>query len=317
MNSLVIPANRYILGPRRPLADPIWLVGAGRSGTTWASNILNYRNQYRYLFEPFHPMFVDATRAFRAYHYLRPDEPQLVAIAAQVFTGRIQHPRIDKYTRGLMFHGLLIKDIFAHLFLKWVDVHFASVRKVLLVRHPFAVALSKLERAGWSWLRDPAELLDQQQLRNDYLEPYASLISKTEGDFERQVLIWAITHYVPFQQLTNGRLLLVFYEELCVEPEPQVRRMLEFVGDPAAGDPLDDRLQAVIEQASQTSSDPRSGNRRRMDRWRAQLSTAQVASGIRILAEFGLDEIYGDEPMPNSRAAFQLLESSEPAELDH
>lgn len=307
LNRLIIPANRYLLEPRRPLADPIWLVGAGRSGTTWVSNILNYRNQYRYLFEPFHPVFIEATRFFRAYHYLRPHDTEPLAIARQVFTGRIQHPRIDKYTRGLAFQGLLIKDIFAHLFLKWVDVQFPSVRKILLLRHPFAVALSKLERAEWSWLREPTELLYQRQLRDDYLEPYVGLISKAHDDFEQQVLIWAITHSIPLQQLTPERLLLVFYEDLSIEPELQVRRMLEFLGDPRAGDSFGTRLRTVTERASQTSTNPGSGNRRRVDDWRTHLSTSQITNGIGVLREFGLDKVYGDDPMPDSDAAHALL----------
>jgi hypothetical protein len=33
--------------------NTIFLAGTGRSGTTWLSNIINYKNEYRYMFEPF------------------------------------------------------------------------------------------------------------------------------------------------------------------------------------------------------------------------------------------------------------------------
>ena len=32
----------------------ILIAGTGRSGTTWLSDTINYKNQFRYIFEPLH-----------------------------------------------------------------------------------------------------------------------------------------------------------------------------------------------------------------------------------------------------------------------
>lgn len=36
--------------------NSVFLAGFGRSGTTWIFDIINYKNEYRYTFELFHPL---------------------------------------------------------------------------------------------------------------------------------------------------------------------------------------------------------------------------------------------------------------------
>ncbi len=53
---------------KKPLIDfndyrqTVFVSGVGRSGTTWVANIINYANDYRFMFEPFHPQRVDVVR---------------------------------------------------------------------------------------------------------------------------------------------------------------------------------------------------------------------------------------------------------------
>jgi len=35
--------------------DVVFVSGSGRSGTSWLANLCNYRNDFRYLFEPLNP----------------------------------------------------------------------------------------------------------------------------------------------------------------------------------------------------------------------------------------------------------------------
>ena len=51
----------------------IILAGMGRSGTTWAGNIINYDQSYRILFEPFLPARVKEAKGFEYLQYLNPD----------------------------------------------------------------------------------------------------------------------------------------------------------------------------------------------------------------------------------------------------
>ena len=54
--------------------DTILLAGSGRSGTTWVSDIMNYDNEYRYIFEPFHPRKVDFSKEFGHRKYMHPEK---------------------------------------------------------------------------------------------------------------------------------------------------------------------------------------------------------------------------------------------------
>ena len=46
------------------LKDSVILVGDGRSGTTWIANIVNFRKDFTYLFEPFHPVNSEICKDF-------------------------------------------------------------------------------------------------------------------------------------------------------------------------------------------------------------------------------------------------------------
>ncbi len=107
--STVLKAN-YVL---RRYNDVVWLIGDGRSGTTWLSDLMNHANRYRTMFEPFHPRFVDAVAFLSPHEYIRPCDPhgQLAAAASAIFSGRFPHPRVDSGNRSLVYNGLLIKDI--------------------------------------------------------------------------------------------------------------------------------------------------------------------------------------------------------------
>jgi hypothetical protein len=314
INWVLIPANRAV-ERFRPLEPPIWIVGDGRSGTTWVTNAVNYRNTYRYLFEPFHPDFVAAAAPFGKYRYLRPGERHHDAheFAAAVFDGRVLHRRVDKLNRSFVYRGLLIKDIFTQLALGWTDEWFPDVRKILLLRHPFAVALSKVDRSKWRWVRDPDVLLGQRDLVADHLGPFADVLRAADTEFERHVAIWSAVHRVPLAQLAPGRVLLVFYEEMHADPAATLARVRAFIGS-SSDDTSDPRLQRVLARASETSGAV-SGrdNTRGVDDWRSRLAPDQIRRGLALLDALGMGEIYGDDAMPDRAAAEMMLTRNAPA----
>lgn len=125
--------------------EAIWLVSDGRSGSTWLSDLINSDRAYRELFEPFHPHIVNKARHFALFQYLRPEDTNSPAgeFLRLVFSGKFKHLRSDVSKPRLFYKGLLVKDIFAHLLMPWVNQNISHVKKILLIRNPFAVALSK------------------------------------------------------------------------------------------------------------------------------------------------------------------------------
>lgn len=290
--------------------DVIWVVGDGRSGTTWLGDLINFDRRRRQLFEPFHPMLVEPMKEFNPFQYIRPeDRPEnLYRLTKRVFNGAFQHPRVDRFSDGFLYDGLIIKDIFANLFVKWAHVHFPMVKKILILRHPFAVALSKQKLQRWSWLNDPLEFLNQKQLFQDHLLPFEDTIKRANSYFERQVTIWAIVHYVPFRQLTQNELCIVFYEDLCNNPETELKRLFEYLSPDTSNESLAGALSILDVPTVVTRS--RTGatvGKKALDGWRKELTPDQIESGLAILRAFHLDGVYSDQLYPNRTAVEDLL----------
>jgi hypothetical protein len=299
--SLALTAN-YYLGRYR---EVVWLIGDGRSGTTWVSSLINHQRRYREMFEPFHPRVLKSTNGFFPNHYIRPDDPreEFRDIAAGVFSGRLTHGRVDADTRPAVYNGLLIKDIFANLFACWALQRFPDLNILLLLRNPFAVAVSKLHKRRWSWTIDPLDLLNQPNLREDYLHPFEALIRRvsSRNDYiETQILIWSILNYVPLLQFGADQCHVVFYEDVCARPDEEVTRIMGHIrphdAEPRVTIPVE-----VVRKPSRVTA-PGSALLREaspIDSWRRELTPAQIDAGLAILAQFGLDGLYRFEPMPN------------------
>ena len=298
----------HLNSKRKKPKEVIWIVGDGRSGTTWVSNLINSRKQYRYMFEPFHPTLIPWTKKFMKFQYIRPNNTSKYFLdrGRVVFSGQLQHPRVNRHNLYKSHSGLLVKDIHAHLFLNWVDVQFPHVKKVMILRHPCAVALSKMRLKRWNWPQDPEIFFSQPELCRDHLSGYEHTIEKADSVFERYILNWSILHYVPFKQLNNRQIHLIFYEELCTNPERELSRLFSYLGEPTN---LDPELKAILKTPSRTSrghsaiitgADLVSG-------WRIELTQDQIKRAIDILVVFGLDRIYNDTLSPDIKQAERLL----------
>lgn len=305
-----VMAANYYMGNYR---DVIWLIGDGRSGTTWVCDLINWNKKYREMLEPFHPKWVRGMEGFFMHQYIKPDnnDNYFINTASNVFSGNFfRNSRIDSQNNRLLYRGLMIKDIFANLFIAWVHNHFPHVRKVLLLRHPFAVALSKLKTKNWNWMNNPKQFLSQEALYEDYLEPFDDIIRGVSNDyFERQVLIWAILHYVPFRQLKKGQVYILFYEELYSNPELELLLLFHYLyGEQNTH--LDKKLLSQLNTKSRYAGKKSNiaPGKSPITAWQNELSSKQIDSGIKILEHFGLDKLYGHDSMPTTNNAEKLLE---------
>src|SRR5262245_5189628 len=119
----------------------VFLAGVGRSGTTWLEQVINTRNDYREMFEPFHPEKTPARAAFKVHQYLREDcrDPRYLGPATWIVTGRSHSPWIDRFNHRHLARRRLIKDLRANLLLKWLHARFTGMPLLLMLRHPCAV----------------------------------------------------------------------------------------------------------------------------------------------------------------------------------
>lgn len=274
----------------------IFLAGTGRSGTTWAANIVNYDQRYRLIFEPFHPHKVDAVRNFRYRQYLRPDDDrkEFVKPARRILRGNLSNRWTDKHSGKIRgkHSRILIKDIRANHLLRWIMARFPEVLIILLLRHPCAVAYSKL-CLGWD--THLGEFLDQPDLMDDFLGPFRREIGNAGNDFEKHVFMWCVENYVPLRQFASGEIHLAFYENFCTRPKREIGRLFSFLDEPY-GPEAHKRVaepSALVRKGSAINT-----GENLVENWKKHITKVQVVRAMEILTLFGLQEIYSEDPLP-------------------
>jgi hypothetical protein len=276
--------------------NSIFLAGTGRSGTSWVSDIINYKREYRYIFEPFYIYGVDICREFKYIQYLRPDnqDTYFIEAAKEILYGTIRNKWADQYHRRFISNKRLIKDIRANLLLKWIHTNFPEIPINLLLRHPCAVAKSQLR--GKSWPADLEVFLTQEALMEDFLNPFKRELETAQTDFEKHIVRWCIQNYVPLKQFVSGEIHVAFYENFCEEPEQEIDKLFSFLGKE-----YDEAVFAKLRKASPVTREDSAviSGGSLIDSWRQKITDEQTRRAVEILSLFGLDEIYSQDSMPN------------------
>jgi len=307
--------HKYLSLPRRLLGrfhvdlapDPsasTLLVGSPRSGTTWVEEIINYKNEYRVIFEPFQRAAL--WHDFREWEYHPPGEAN-EAFAGRMrttFTGKLRDRRTDSRNRKWLCRRRLIKSVRAHLLLNWLHAQYPEVPIILLLRHPCAVADS-WQRKGWTV--EFGELLEQTELMAGLLAPFREQIETTQDPFDRAVLRWCITNYVPVKQFRKGDIHLAFYENFCETPEAEIRRMFDFLGKG-----FDSRVLRMVRRPSLLSKKDSAiiTGASLVDSWRERVTPEQTQRAVELLKLFRLDRMYGESSMPDTDAAVEMLDDA-------
>jgi hypothetical protein len=283
----------------------IFLAGTGRNGGTWVSDIINYRNEYRYIFEPFRRDRVSICKNFRRRQYLRPDnqDGDFLEPAKAILSGKVRSDWTDSRNKRFFSNKRLIKDIRANLLLKWIHVNFPGVPIVLLFRHPCAYANSRLKQ-GYGPDAFIEDFLAQDELMEDFLYPFGQAIEEMENVFEKHILQWCIEYYVPLKQFRRGEVHLAFYENFCEKPWHEIARLFSFLGKS-----YDEKVLLNLERPSFTSrgdSAVITGDSL-TEGWRKDITVEQTRRAVEILSLFGLDKVYSEDSMPDISNAYSFL----------
>ncbi|HXW75856.1 MAG TPA: sulfotransferase [Candidatus Eremiobacteraceae bacterium] len=275
-------------------ASTVLLAGSQRSGTTWAANLINYDHRYRDMYEPFNGDRVERSAMFRYALYLRPDDPApaYARLAADIVGGRLRHPRVDRTNARRFSTRRLIKETRVNLILAWLQRRFPAMPVVFLVRHPCAVAVSRM---ALGWKPRLEAMLDQPELVADHLKPFMPVISQATEPFEQHVVNWCIDNYVPARALVPENLHAVFYESLVARPEEELRLLFAAIGRPYSAAVLDtlSRPSRTVrpDSAIRTGGDAAGG-------WRTKVDAAMIDRAMYFVTAFGMDRWYGPDAMP-------------------
>lgn len=280
----------------RALDRAILIAGSGRSGTTWLADLLQRELHARILFEPFHSRKVDDYRGFHYFHYLRPDEnePDMESFCRKLFSGDIRHPWIDRQIEVIKPSARVVKAIRANLVLGWIKRRFPQVPLVLVMRHPCAVVLSRME-LGWDTDGDLSPLLEQPNLVSDHLGDLMPVIERASEPEEKHALVWCIHNLVPLRQLDPSTYHRIFYEDLLQRPEIEIPQLFAALGRPY-GEEIFRRIARPSVTSSRDSAVIHGGDA--LARWQTKLTRDQIARILDIVRAFGLDGLYDEEPTP-------------------
>ena len=289
--------------------DSIFLAGSGRGGTTWIAEMINFDNAFRFIFEPFNPRVMPLCHAFANRQYLRPGDsrPEFVDAARAIVTGRFRNGWADYHNHRFVSRKRLIKDIRAHLCLRWLYETFPGMPIVLMFRHPCAVAASRL-RYGWG--HDLSALLAQSQLVDDFLSPMIGELKRIQDPFAMHVAQWCIENHVPLRQFAAGEIHVAFYEDFRSDPRREIARLFEFIGRPLTEDAFA-RLARPSSMAWESASGIALGGAR-SDAWKAVVSEDDAKRALELLQLFGLDRLYSTEALPQIQAR-EILPARAPA----
>lgn len=297
--------SRIFIDYNKNYKTSIFLAGTGRSGTTWVSNIVNYKNEYRYIFEPFHSYKLNICKEFEYRQYLRPEnqKKKYIKPAKIILSGKIRNGWTDSQNKKFICKKRLIKDIRANHLLKWIQVNFPGIPIILLLRHPCAVAASKLKLKWDTYLE---KFLRQEDLVEDFLKPFKKEIKKTHTVFEKHIFLWCIENYVPLKQFQKNEIHLAFYENFCEDPESEIKRLFLFLNKK-----FDKKVLIDLKKPSlMTRKDSAVVIKDNLiNGWRKYISSKQMQKAVEILSIFGLDSIYSQNSLPNIDSAYKLMQN--------
>ncbi len=311
---------RYRLSSRVAYVDlhtdvdqTILVAGSRRSGTTWLGELVNFRNDRRTIFEPFHPLHSSWARRGRLEwaHYSEPEfeDEALFEMCQRLWSGRVRDAWLDKLNTKRIARRRLVKCVECTNLLPWIATRFPDLRIVLILRHPFAVTESQLAVMSAfqdDGLTDLDVLRDRRRLLEGVFDTLGDstdarrLVARSDDPFESHVVRWCLENRIPLSLLDPARTHVLFYEDLVLHTAGELDRLGEHLSmefGPAA--------LAAARKPSRTDFRHRARemHHRQPDldflrEWQASVSPIDVARGLDVLRAFSLDHLYGRDALP-------------------
>jgi len=271
--------------------NTILLSSLGRSGSTLVSNILNYKNDYRIIFEPFKQEKVKLAADFIYPTYVDPsDTSESISVSMhKILTGRVRSWWTDKPNEKIITTQRLIKDIYTNLMLGWIKKHYPEIPVILLIRNPFATIESWM-RSEWGYLNPKKRVMAQRSLLEPLVpENVFCNYEKATSPLINHFYNWCINYYIPLKTLSDNEIFVTFYENYLEHPEVEVKKIFSYLNKPFNKKALD----KLKEFSFTTRKDsPLRKGENILFSWRKKYSEEEMNACMDVLSQFGLDTLY-------------------------
>lgn len=278
---------RYIfINTNKNINNTILIAGTGRSGTTWLSEILNYNNEYRDIFEPFIALYTKKCSNFVYKQYIHPNtqNSSFYKCTHEILSGNVCNRWVNRFNKKFICQKRIVKEIRANLFLKWIKINFPNVPILFIIRNPCAVAFSRLKQG---WITNLNIFLEQNNLVSDYLEPFKKDIMTCNDKFEKQIYLWCIENYVPLSQFQEDEFLKIRYEDICNNASKVLKTVFAYLNISN-----DKNIYKKIYKPSNVefNNDKKINFNYQVNKWKETISKKQMIQAEKIVKSFDLEE---------------------------
>lgn len=227
------------------------VLGFGRSGTTWISDIISKTTGGLVLFEPLHPSVTEMSQEY-SYAPISPGNAKgMKGYLADVVGKRhrkmwlmrnhvpVRLEDISPHFLDLIWENCNVigfKEIRANFMLRWLHQEL-GYRIVFIARHPCAVVSSILKRQnfwefGWpdTYRLFLARTLHHPHYQHHRISECRTLVERAETPLEKYTIMWAITHAIALPELERLGLPVFHYEDFYTHPFQSVRKLLDYIG---------------------------------------------------------------------------------------
>lgn len=293
------------------IRNTLLLASTGRSGSTWLAEVLVDPSDCRYIFESLHYYSEGPFTQFTPGRYFgdQIDYPPLEMLLRRVFSGRVRIGRSDQHNKSRRPSYRLLKEAYITNVLPAIQTRFPEVPIIYLLRHPVACA--------WSWTRLNWGCLGEYTTNKPFLDRY---FAPQKDEVIRQAFIgnvyrWCLENKFPLACLSQGSVLVVFYEDLIAHRDREFDRIKRFLADRSQGKWREwSPNLAAVDRPSATAypdvGEEGMDGREMSLRWTRQVPQEWIAEGVETLRLFGLDWIYGEDPWPRLAADDVLSQRS-------
>jgi hypothetical protein len=199
---------------------------------------------------------------------------------------------------------LVVKLIRAGRMLPWFSEQFSVRAIVSTFRHPCAVIASRLGyQEKWGIASPPPE----DEIRSGFggklpdwiLERFDTTLKKIESTAGCLAAGWCLDTYMTLQGPVRQPWIVTTYEDLVEDPEDEMRRILQ-----ALEESMPEEMKRRFDRPSGSAAEDLKTNDEiaQLSKWRSKLSDSQIGRVMKVVREFGLDDVYSKSLRPNHHA---------------
>lgn len=281
----------------------IYVFSSPRGGSTWLTEILTNIPNAVSVWEPLFQYKNKYPELARMPFYWNTHIPEsFIWPEAYDFFKRLFNREI-LYSKLLWMNSLsqvadaeyfVYKFCYGQLLIPWLVKNF-DIKPILLMRHPCAVIASQMHRG---FTKGKWQFYAPIMPFNEIFTKYNHLFPQINTPEERLSAVWSITNKYAYDYATSSdKCLIVFYEELIINPEKELRKIFNWLNisdNNINVSPLKKPSKTTDSYALKQVGDGIT----QLHKWKTQLNNTQIQNILKVVNELFGFTIYTEHSMP-------------------